>query len=141
MSCIYAARHRGILFDVGHGTSAFCFEVARLAIEEGFLPDTISTDLQRFHLDQAARHDLPRVMSELRAAGMPEPEVFSAVTSRPASLLQRADVGVLCVDAVADLTVLQARHSAPFGNVAGRPSAGLLWMSALVVREGRVVAR
>ena len=141
LSCIYAARHRGILFDVGHGTSAFCFEVARLAIEEGFLPDTISTDLQRFHLDQAARHDLPRVMSELRAAGMPEPEVFSAVTSRPASLLQRADVGVLRVDAVADLTVLQARHSAPFGNVAGRPSAGLLWISALVVREGRVVAR
>ena len=139
LDCIRKARRRGIVFDVGHGTSAFCFEVALAAIEEGFLPDTISTDLQRFHLDQVARHDLPRVMSELRAAGMPEPEVFSAVTSRPASLLQRADVGVLRVDAVADLTVLQASSSLPIGNAVGGPRVGTLWTAVLVVREGRIV--
>lgn len=139
LSCIYAARHRGILFDVGHGTSAFCFEVALAAIEEGFLPDTISTDLQRFHLDQAARHDLPRVMSELRAAGMSELEVFAAATSRPASLLQRVDVGMLRADATADLTVLQASSSLPIGNAVGGPRVGTLWTAVLVVREGRVV--
>lgn len=141
LSCIRDARNRGILFDVGHGTSAFCFEVARAAIEQGFLPDTISTDMQRFHLDQVTRHDLPRVMSELHAAGMPETEVFAAVTSRPAFLLQRADVGVLRSDAVADLTVLRTSHSPQIDNVAGESFAGSVWTSALVVREGRVVTR
>ena len=141
LSCIRDARNRGVLFDVGHGTSAFCFEVARAAIEQGFPPDTISTDLQRFHLDQIMRHDLPGVMSELHAAGMPESEVFAAVTSRPACFLRRADVGVLRPAAAADLTVLQTSHSEPIGDGAGESLAGSLWTSALVVREGRVVTR
>ena len=140
LDCIREARHRGIVFDIGHGTSAFCFEVAQAAIEDGFPPDTISTDLQRFHLDQVTRHDLPRVMSELQAAGMSELEVFAAATSRPASLLQRVDVGVLRADATADLTVLQASSSRPIGNAAAGPRAGVLWTPALVVKQGAVVA-
>jgi dihydroorotase len=135
LPCVRDARSRGILFDVGHGTSAFCFDVAQAAIDDGFLPDTISTDLQRLHIDQALRHDLPRVMSELRAAGMPENEVFAAVTSRPASFLKLDDSGVLRANAVADLTVLEASHSGQLGD----NCAGTLWTSALAVRRGRVI--
>ena len=139
LPCIRDARTRGILFDVGHGTSAFCFDVAQAAIEDGFLPDTVSTDLQRFHIDQPVRHDLPLVMSELRAAGMPENEVFAAVTSRPASLLKLDDSGVLRANAVADLTVLEACNGAQFGDVKGRFGSGTLWASAFVVKRGRVI--
>ena len=140
LSCIRDARQRGILFDVGHGTSAFCFDVAQAAINDGFLPDTVSTDLQRFHLGQAEGHDLPLVMSELRAAGMPENEVFAAVTSRPASLLNLGDSGVLRANAAADLTVLQAGQSEHFSDVERRSSAGTRWTSVFVVKKGHVIA-
>ena len=38
-------RKRGVIFDVGHGGGSFSWGVAVPAIKEGFLPDTISTDL------------------------------------------------------------------------------------------------
>ena len=139
LACIRDARRRGILFDVGHGTSAFCFNVAQTAIVDGFLPDTVSTDLQRFHINQAVRYDLPLVMSELRAAGMPENEVFAAVTSKPARLLKLDDSGVLRANAAADVTVLQDSHGGQFVDVNGQSCVGTLWISTLVVRGGRVI--
>ena len=39
------ARRRGVLFDVGHGGGSFLWPVAARAVEQGFVPDTISTDL------------------------------------------------------------------------------------------------
>src|SRR5262245_21103505 len=50
-------------------------------------PDTISTDLQARHRAQAPPRTLPHVMAKLRAAGMPEADVFAAVTARPARVL------------------------------------------------------
>src|SRR5262249_45238131 len=75
---IREARSRGVLFDVGHGCASFDYAVAEAAIADGFPPDTISTDLQRGHIGASPVHDLPLVMSKLRAAGMREPDVFSA---------------------------------------------------------------
>jgi len=84
---VKAAKDRGILFDVGHGAGSFDFNVAETAIADGFIPNTISTDLQAKHLDQSPPHTLPLVMSKLRAAGMREADIFEAVTSKPAQLL------------------------------------------------------
>ena len=42
---MWQARERGIIFDVGHGAASFWFRNAAPAIEQGFLPDSISTDL------------------------------------------------------------------------------------------------
>ena len=39
------ARERGIVFDVGHGGGSFRFSQAVPAMQQGFPPDTISTDL------------------------------------------------------------------------------------------------
>ena len=36
---------RGVRLDVGHGSASFSFEVARQAIAQGILPDTISSDI------------------------------------------------------------------------------------------------
>jgi len=75
------------LFDVGHGMGSFSFEVAETAIGAGFLPDTISTDLQNRHAGQSPQHDLPLVMSKLSAAGMTDTDLFRAVTATPAAVL------------------------------------------------------
>ena len=42
-----AARRRGVVFDVAHGRNHVNFSVARRALEQGFQPDTISSDLTR----------------------------------------------------------------------------------------------
>ena len=102
-----AARARGVLFDVGHGTAAYDPEVARIAIADGFPPDTVSSDMYVMHVGRPARHDLPFVISQLVEAGMPETEAFAAATMRPAALLGLAgEVGTLAPGACADLAVL-----------------------------------
>ena len=78
LDCVWAARERGILFDLGHGMDSFNFEVAAIAIAEGFLPDTISSDVYLRHVESQPRHHLPLVMSKLRAAGMEEADICRA---------------------------------------------------------------
>jgi dihydroorotase len=102
------ARARGVIFDVGHGTAAYDAETARIAIAEGFPPDTVSSDLYVAHLARPVRHDLPAVISQLVAAGLPERDAFAAATFRPAALLGLAgEVGTLAPGACADLAVLR----------------------------------
>ena len=139
---ILEARARGILFDVGHGCGSFSFPVASAAIAAGFPPDTISTDGQQRHVGHEPVHDLPRVMSKLLAAGMPEHEVFAAVTSRPAEILRMAgEIGELSPGACADLTILQWNPAAePLADVRGAVLPGHCLEAVCVVRNGQVVA-
>jgi dihydroorotase len=137
----WAARERGVLFDVGHGMSSFSFEVAERAVAEGFLPDTISTDRYARHLDASPRHDLPRTLAKLLAVGMPETAAFAAVTVRPAAVLGlAAEAGTLVPGAGGDLAVL-AWNPAParLRDTAGVERPGGAWEPVLTVRAGRVV--
>lgn len=121
-----AARARGVLFDVGHGTAAYDDAVARAAIADGFPPDTISSDMYAAHLGRTPRHDLPRVLTQLIAAGLPERDAFAAATSRPAAVLGLAgEIGTLAPGACADLAVL-------------RQSDGV-WQAIQTIRAGTVV--
>jgi dihydroorotase len=138
---IREARERGILFDVGHGSGSFCFDVAEAAIREGFFPDTISTDLQTRHLNSTPFHTLPLVVSKLRAAGMPEENILRAVTQNPARVLRLDDeIGTLESGMTADLTVLQwsptKRELKDTGNTVRQVGC---WESQLTVRGGEVI--
>jgi dihydroorotase len=42
---LFEAKKRGIIFDVGHGGGSFSWRQAIPAVKQGFLPDSISTDL------------------------------------------------------------------------------------------------
>ncbi len=42
---VLTARKRGVLFDIGHGMGSFSFKTARAMLANGFLPDTISSDV------------------------------------------------------------------------------------------------
>ena len=140
-SAIQEARKRGILFDVGHGGAAFDFNVASVAIANGFLPDTISTDMHIHHLDSNPPHTLPGTMSKLWAAGMEPADIFAAVTSRPAAILQGADVlGSLQPGAPADLVALQtSTEPVTFFDACGNQRQGLQWSPVCTVRNGQVV--
>ncbi len=141
LDCVWEARLRGILFDVGHGTNSFDFDTAETAIGQGFVPDTISTDLQRSHLDQSPTLDLPLVMSKLRAAGMAELDIFRAVTWRPAQILGRElEIGTLDIESRADFAVLRWEETGELlTDARGQERSGGRWVSVATVRNGVVV--
>ena len=112
LSVVHAARQRGVIFDVGHGSGSFAFETARMALRDGFPPDTISTDLHT-HSIKGPAFDLPTTMSKFLALGMPLTEVIAAVTCTPARIIGLKDeIGTLAVGACADVALLRLERGA-----------------------------
>jgi dihydroorotase len=50
-----AAQNRGIIFDIGHGGGSFRFRMAVQAFQEGFYPDSLSTDLHTGSMNAGMR--------------------------------------------------------------------------------------
>ncbi|MFQ5983566.1 MAG: amidohydrolase/deacetylase family metallohydrolase, partial [Woeseiaceae bacterium] len=100
------ARKRGVKFDVGHGGGSFYFKYAVPLVEQGFWPDSISTDLHSGSINGAAM-DMLNVMSKFLAMGVPLGEVIRQSTTNPATQIQRPELGQISVGAEADLAVLR----------------------------------
>ncbi len=104
---VRAAQQSGIAFDVGHGQGSFSFAVARAALDDGFLPDTISTDLHAYSSHFTAR-SLPDVMSKFLFLGRDVPDVVARTTKNAAAAIGRSDsLGHLRVGGVADVAALR----------------------------------
>ncbi len=100
------ARRRGVLFDVGHGLGSFNFEAARKAMADGFLPDTISTDIYNLNVNGPV-YDMPTTMSKMMHLGMSLDDVLVCTTATPARILNRVPgLGTLDVGAPADVALL-----------------------------------
>lgn len=100
------ARSRGVLFDVGHGLGSFNFEAARKALADGFLPDTISTDIYNLNV-KGPVFDMPTTMSKMMHLGMSFDDVLMRTTIAPAKTVNRVErLGTLAVGAPADLALL-----------------------------------
>jgi dihydroorotase len=100
------ARARGVLFDVGHGAGSFNFNIARRAMDAGFLPDTISTDL--YNINTAGPvYDLPTTLSKFLHLGMGLEDVLVRATANPARIINRVPgLGTLETGAPADISLL-----------------------------------
>ncbi|WP_150460319.1 amidohydrolase family protein [Nesterenkonia ebinurensis] len=83
---VLEARERGVLFDVGHGTTQMSYAIARTAIQNGFAPDLIGSDLSMNNW-QTPAFDLATVMSKMIALGMSSIDALEATTARPAEVL------------------------------------------------------
>ena len=70
------ARKRGVIFDVGHGGGSFAWRIAVPAIKQGFLPDSISTDLHTGSMNSGMK-DIDNVMSKFLAMGLSDPCTWS----------------------------------------------------------------
>lgn len=137
----WEARKRGVLFDVGHGMVSMDFGVAEAAIADGFLPDTISTDIYKRHVGLSPTHDLPRTISKFMASGMPENAAFERVTAAPARVLGlEGEVGTLATGACADVAVLRWNEdAAPLVDSSGQTRPGGCWEPVLTVRGGEII--
>jgi dihydroorotase len=137
---VVKARERGIIFDVGHGGGSFVFEQAIPALEQGFKPNSISTDLHTGSMNGGMK-DILNVMSKFVNMNMPVEEVIASVTWRPAQYIKRTDLGHLSVDAVADVTLLNLKEG-KFGfiDTRGKRMDGTKKLECeLTIREGKVV--
>ncbi|WP_425972680.1 amidohydrolase/deacetylase family metallohydrolase [Aeromonas caviae] len=101
------AMRRGLLLDIGHGGASFSFEVAELAIAQGILPHTISSDIYCKNRIKGPVYSLAHVMSKFFAIGMTLEQVFACVTHQAADALRLPGKGRLEVGADADITLFQ----------------------------------
>ena len=109
------ARKRGVLFDVGHGGGSLLFRQAVPALQQGWTPDSISTDL---HVSSAAggMKDMLNVMSKFLNMGQSLPAVIAESTWHPAREIHRETLGNLSVGSPADLAILRLERGA-FGFI------------------------
>jgi dihydroorotase len=101
-----AAKQRGVVIDVGHGGGSFDYTVCEPALQQGFGPDTISSDIHAVSINTPGYPTLPWVMSKFLAMGMPLEEVVARATSEPGRVIGKVPgLGTLAVGAPADLAI------------------------------------
>ncbi|GIV77315.1 MAG: amidohydrolase [Litorilinea sp.] len=103
---LFEARERGVIFDVGHGAGSFWFRNAVPAIQQGFYPDSISTDLHVRNVHGAVV-DMLTTMSKILNMGMSLADVIQRSTLAPAREIGHPELGHLSVGAEADVAVLK----------------------------------
>ncbi|MGD9712195.1 MAG: amidohydrolase/deacetylase family metallohydrolase [Thermomicrobiales bacterium] len=99
-------REAGLILDIGHGTGSFSFETTEKMLEQGYLPDVISTDIHQMAI-QGPAFDMPTTMSKFLALGMSLEEVIERSTAKPAAAMRRTDCGSLAVGQAADIAVFR----------------------------------
>lgn len=104
----WAARKRGIIFDVGFGGISFAYSQAIPAIKDGLYPDAISTDLHIGSMNGAMK-DMLTTMSKFLALGMDLKSVINASTWKPAQIINREELGNLSVGSEADIAILNIK--------------------------------
>jgi predicted amidohydrolase len=107
---VVEAQRAGIVFDCAHGRNHFNFRMIEKALEQGFLPDTISTDLTLTSATRGPVWDLPTTMTKLLHFGMPLDEIVQRATAAPARIMgYEGTVGTLKPGANADVAVFELR--------------------------------
>jgi dihydroorotase len=109
-------------------------------MEEGFYPDTISTDL---HVDSmnAAMKDQLNVMSKFLAMKMSLYDVIKASTSDAAKASGRNQLGSLSVGTEADVAILNAREGTFgfFDTLGVRMNGNVKLECEATIRAGEIV--
>jgi len=100
---------RGVLLDTAHGRPNLSFTVAREGINQGILPDFISSDLANTNIDGPI-YSLTLTMSKFLALGLTLEQVVRMTTINPARTLRENSRGTIKVGFPADITILELAH-------------------------------
>ena len=137
---LFEAKKRGVIFDVGHGGGSFVFNQALPAVQHGFLPDSISTDLHAGSMN-AGMKDMTNIMSKFLNIGMTIPDIVLRSTWNPAKEIHHEELGNLSVGSVADVSVMRVEkgHFGFTDSLGGRLDGQKKLVCELTVRNGLVV--
>ncbi|PYT72749.1 MAG: hypothetical protein DMG39_08825 [Acidobacteria bacterium] len=132
------ARNRGVIFDVGHGGGSFWFRNAVPAVKQGFVPDSMSTDL---HIGDFTVLSMSNVMSKFLSMGVPLADLIRRSTVNPAHEIHRPELGTLTVGREADIAVLDEQHG-HFGFIDcgwAKMEGTSRIVAQMTIRAGRIV--
>lgn len=142
---IKAAKERGVVFDCSNGVAHFDFRVAGAALEQGFTPDIISTDLTlRNSLRTDKVFSLLFIMSKYLNMGMSFFDVVRAVTRTPARLMKmEGQTGTLAPGALADIAIVKLRkENIMFEDTKGARLEGDRYIdNCATISNGQIVYR
>jgi dihydroorotase len=135
-----AALQRGVLFDIGHGTSSFSYETLlkfRTSYDEPF---TTSTDLYSVNYHNPVC-SLMTTMTKLLELGIPFMEVVRSVTVKAAQALGLNDKGTLSWGTKADITIFKKveQHTILVDSEGRKLEAKQILTPFMVLRDGKVV--
>jgi len=137
---VHEAIARGVVFDVGHGAGSFSWSVVEAALEQGVLPQTISSDLHIQNVNGPV-YDLANVVTKFLHLGLSPDEVIAKVTSVPAqTVLMNDQIGTLVEGAWGDAVVFELREGDfQLTDSQGAVRTGHLKLEPVVViKSGRV---
>jgi dihydroorotase len=137
---MFQAQERGVIFDLGHGAGSFWFRNGVPALQGGFYPNSISTDLHMGNINGPVV-SMITTMSKLLSIGLPLQEVIMRSTAAPAREIGRQDLGNLSVGAGADIAVIQHQHGSFGYSDCGRAKmVGTEKLEcAMTIRAGNIV--
>ena len=137
---LFEARDKGIIFDMGHGAGSFWFRNGFRAIQGGFPPDSISTDLHMGNINGPVV-SMIYTMSKCLSMGMPLQEVIMRSTTAPAQEIGHPELGNLSVGAEADVAVIDHLEGKfGFADCGKAKMIGKHKLEcAMTVRAGRIV--
>ena len=135
-----AGRKRGVIFDVGHGGGSFAWRVVAPMIQQGFLPDSISTDLHIGSMN-AGMKDMLNVMDKFLAMGQSVNDVIRWSTWNPAREIHHEELGNLSVGSPADVAVLSIEHgNFGFTDMYGaRMNSNQKFECQMTIKDGKIV--
>ena len=138
------ARARGVIMDACNGRMNWTFDVAEAALEEGFAPDVISSDMTRQNMYRDPVWGLPYLMSKYLMLGMDLTDIVRCVTLTPAKLMRlESEVGGLGHGMAGDIAVFSMENRpVRFSDTRGETRTGnALLVPQLTVLGGRVMYR
>ncbi len=137
---LFQARQRGVFFDCGHGQASFWFRNAVPAVKQGFIPDSISTDLHTGNINGPVV-SMITTLSKFLAMGVPLEDVIRRSTLNPAREIRRPELGTLTVGRDADIAVVELR-TGRFGYTdcgQAKMIGSVKLVNRLTVRAGRII--
>jgi dihydroorotase len=103
---LFEAQKKGVIFDLGHGAGSFVYRNAVPAIKQGFIPNTISTDLHGANSNGPVI-TMIHVMSKLLNLGLPLEDIIRRSTINPANAIHHPELGNLSPGSSADIAVIK----------------------------------
>ncbi len=108
------AADRGVVLDIGHSGTDFRFREARRLFEQGYQPDTISTDLNLFSINGPV-FSMAETMTKMLGLGIDLVDVIAMASTNGARAIGRLDeYGSLAVGRGAEVSVVRLRTDGPF---------------------------
>lgn len=104
-----ASVEKGIHLDIGHGAASFDYTACQLALRNGILPHTISSDVHVRNVDGPV-WCLATVMSKLLAVGLDFETTIRCVTLHPAQVLKEPGWGTVEEGTVRTFTIFQCER-------------------------------